>query len=220
MNCDEIIKELKKNANPKNVEGMKRFGIQGKDMLGISVTFLRKFAKGIPRDHKLAAELWKTGIHEARMLASMVDELELVTERQMDSWVKDFDSWDICDGACMNLLCKTPYVDKKIFEYAKSKKEFVRRTAFTLIACLSFKRRELKDKDLIKYFDLIKEYSFDERNFVKKAVNWALRQIGKRNANLNKKALKVAREILKLDTKSARWIAHGAINELEKWKPR
>jgi 3-methyladenine DNA glycosylase AlkD len=220
MNCDEIIKELKKNANPKNVEGMKRFGIQGKDMLGISVTFLRKFAKGIPRDHKLAAELWKTGIHEARMLASMVDELELVTERQMDSWVKDFDSWDICDGACMNLLCKTPYVDKKIFEYAKSKKEFVRRTAFTLIACLSFKRRELKDKDLIKYFDLIKEYSFDERNFVKKAENWALRQIGKRNANLNKKALKVAREILKLDTKSARWIAHGAINELEKWKPR
>lgn len=216
MSKEEIIQELKKNANPKNVIGMKRFGIQGKNMLGISVTFLRKFAKKIPKDHKLAIGLWNTGIHEAKMLATMIDELEKVTEVQMDKWVKDFDSWDICDGACMNLLCKTPFVDKKIYEYAKSEKEFVRRTAFTLIACLSFKKKEWKDKDFIKYFDLIEEYSFDERNFVKKAVNWALRQIGKRNAKLNAKAIKVAERIKKQGTKSARWIAGNALSELTK----
>lgn len=216
MSKEEIIQELKKNANPKNVIGMKRFGIQGKNMLGISVTFLRKFAKKIPKDHKLAIGLWNTGIHEAKMLATMIDELEKVTEVQMDKWVKDFDSWDICDGACMNLLCKTPFVDKKIYEYAKSEKEFVRRTAFTLIACLSFKKKEWKDKDFIKYFDLIEEYSFDERNFVKKAVNWALRQIGKRNAKLNAKAIKVAERIKKQGTKSAKWIASNALSELTK----
>ncbi len=216
MSKEEIIQELKKNANPKNVIGMKRFGIQGKNMLGISVTFLRKFAKKIPKDHKLAIGLWNTGIHEAKMLATMLDELEKVTEAQMDKWVKDFDSWDICDGACMNLLCKTPFVDKKIYEYAKSEKEFVRRTAFTLIACLSFKKKEWKDKDFVKYFDLIEEYSFDERNFVKKAVNWALRQIGKRNAKLNAKAIKVVERIKKQGTKSARWIAGNALSELTK----
>lgn len=216
MSKEEIIQELKKNANPKNVIGMKHFGIQGKNMLGISVTFLRKFAKKIPKDHKLAIGLWNTGIHEAKMLATMIDELEKVTEVQMDKWVKDFDSWDICDGACMNLLCKTPFVDKKIYEYAKSEKEFVRRTAFTLIACLSFKKKEWKDKDFIKYFDLIEEYSFDERNFVKKAVNWALRQIGKRNAKLNVKAIKVAERIKKQGTKSAKWIASNALSELTK----
>lgn len=216
MSKEEIIQELKKNANPKNVIGMKRFGIQGKNMLGISVTFLRKFAKKIPKDHKLAIGLWNTGIHEAKMLATMIDELEKVTEVQMDKWVKDFDSWDICDGACMNLLCKTPFVDKKIYEYAKSEKEFVRRTAFTLIACLSFKKKEWKDKDFVKYFDLIEEYSFDERNFVKKAVNWALRQIGKRNAKLNAKAIKVAERIKKQGAKSARWIAGNALSELTK----
>ena len=216
MSKEEIIQELKKNANPKNVIGMKRFGIQGKNMLGISVTFLRKFAKKIPKDHKLAIGLWNTGIHEAKMLATMIDELEKVTETQMDKWVKDFDSWDICDGACMNLLCKTPFVDKKIYEYAKSEKEFVRRTAFTLIACLSFKKKEWKDKDFVKYFDLIEEYSFDERNFVKKAVNWALRQIGKRNAKLNAKAIKVAERIKKQGAKSAKWIASNALSELTK----
>jgi len=216
MSKEEIIQELKKNANPKNVIGMKRFGIQGKNMLGISVTFLRKFAKKIPKDHKLAIGLWNTGIHEAKMLATMIDELEKVTETQMDKWVKDFHSWDICDGACMNLLCKTPFVDKKIYEYAKSEKEFVRRTAFTLIACLSFKKKEWKDKDFVKYFDLIEEYSFDERNFVKKAVNWALRQIGKRNAKLNAKAIKVAERIKKQGAKSAKWIASNALSELTK----
>lgn len=214
MTLDQIIKELKKNANPKNVEGMKRFGIQGKNMLGISVTFLRKFTKKITKNHKLAVGLWNTGIHEAKMLASMIDELDKVTESQMNKWVNEFDSWDICDGACMNLFCHTPFVEKKIYQYAKSKKEFVRRTAFTLIACLAFKKKEIKNKDLEKYFKLIKEYAFDDRNFVKKAVNWALRQTGKRNEILRKKAIKTALEIQKQETKSARWIANNALLEL------
>ena len=168
---DGILLKLKKLGSKRNIEGMKRFGIQGGEMLGISVTTLRKLKKEIPNNHKLALELYDTGIHEAKMLASMVDEVELVSEKQMDKWVSKFDSWDICDGVCMNLFCNTPFVEKKIYEYSKSKKEFIRRTAFTLIACLCFKRKELKDKDLIPYFSLIKEYSFDERNFVKKAVN-------------------------------------------------
>ena len=218
MNKEEIIKELKKNANPKNILGMKHFGIQGKNMLGISVTFLRKFAKKIPKNHKLALELWNTGIHEVKMLASMIDIVDMVSEKQMDKWVSDFDSWDICDGTCMNLFCHTPFVDKKIYEYAKNNKEYIRRTAFTLIACLASKKHTLKDKDLIKYFDLIEKYSNDERNFVKKSVNWALRQIGKRNIYLNKKAIKLAEKIKKQNTKSARWIANNALSELTKIK--
>lgn len=175
---------------------------------------MRKFVKKIPKNHKLALELWKSGIYEAKMLATMVDETIKVTESQMDKWVNEFDSWGICDGACMNLFCHTSFVEKKIYQYAKSKKEYVRRTAFTLIACLAFKKKEAKNKDLEKYFLLIKEYSFDERNFVKKAVNWALRQIGKRNEALRKKAIKTALEIQKQGTKSARWIASNALSEL------
>ena len=216
MTKDEIIKELKKNASPKIIESERYFGNKGKNILGVTVTFLRKFAKKIPKDHKLALELWNTGIHEAKMLASMVDIVDKVSEKQMDKWVSEFDSWGICDGVCMNLFCHTPFVDKKIHEYTKNQKEYIRRTAFTLMACLAFKSKNLKDKDLIKYFDLIEKYSMDERNFVKKAVNWALRQIGKKNKNLNKKAIALAKKIKKQDTKSARWIANNALNELEK----
>lgn len=214
MTKDDIIKELKKNASPKTIESERRFGNKGENLIGVTVTFLRKFVKKIPKNHKLALELWKSGIYEAKMLATMVDEASKVTESQMDKWVNEFDSWGICDGACMNLFCHTPFVEKKIYKYAKSKKEYVRRTAFTLIACLAFKKKETKNKDLEKYFVLIKEYSFDERNFVKKAVNWALRQIGKRNEVLRKKAIKTALEIQKQGTKPARWIASNALSEL------
>lgn len=214
MTKDDIIKELKKNASPKTIESERRFGNKGENLIGVTVTFLRKFVKKIPKNHKLALELWKSGIYEAKMLATMVDETIKVTESQMDKWVNEFDSWGICDGACMNLFCHTSFVEKKIYQYAKSKKEYVRRTAFTLIACLAFKKKEAKNKDLEKYFLLIKEYSFDERNFVKKAVNWALRQIGKRNEILRKKAIKTALEIQKQGTKSARWIASNALSEL------
>jgi len=212
----EIIKKLKSLANPKNVEGMARFGISSKNTLGISVVEIRKMGKEIGKNHKIAQELWKSGLHEARILAGIVGEPEKVTEKEMDKWVADFDSWDVCDLCCSNLFDKTGFVDKKIKSYANRKEEFVKRTAFALIACLSVHDKELKDKDFEKYFAIIKKASTDERNYVRKAVNWALRQIGKRNKKLNKEAIKVAKDILNTykGDKTARWIANDALREL------
>ncbi len=214
MSYNEILKKLKSMENKKNVEGMARFGINPKNTLGISVYVIRDLAKKIGKNHQLAKKLWDSKIHEARMLAGFVDEAAKVTEKQMDSWVADFDSWDICDQVCSNLFDKTPYLHKKILEWSKDEREFVRRAGFVLIACASVHRKEWDDKDFGRYFPLIKKYSTDERNFVKKAVNWSLRQIGKRNLNLNKKAIKVARKIQEIDSKSARWISADALREL------
>jgi 3-methyladenine DNA glycosylase AlkD len=172
-------------------------------------------AKEIGRDRKLAQELWDSGIHEARMLACFIDEIDKVTKKQMEEWVNHFDSWDICDQVCGNLFDRTDFAWKKAFEWTKRKQEFIKRAGFVLMATLSVHDKKAKDKDFEKFFPLIKKYSIDERNFVKKALNWALRQIGKRNLNLNKKAIKLAREIQKIDSKSAKWIANDAIRELE-----
>ena len=212
-----ILKKLKSFSNPKNVEGMTRFGISSKNTYGVSIPVLRKMEKEIGKDHQMAQELWASGVHEARILASMIDEIEKVTEKQMDKWVADFDSWDVCDQCCLNLLDKVSFVDKKIKSYARAKEEFIKRTAFTLIACLAFHNKELKDKDFEKYFTIIKNAVIDERNYVRKAVNWALRQIGKRNKVLNKKAILAAEDILKThqDNKTAKWIANDALKELK-----
>ncbi|OGY23010.1 MAG: DNA alkylation repair protein [Candidatus Woykebacteria bacterium RBG_13_40_15] len=215
MNYKEIILKLESLSNQKNREGMARFGINTKAALGISIYTLRDIAKGIPKNHELALRLWDSGIHEARHLASQVDEPEKVTEEQFDSWVADFNSWDICDQVCSNLLDKTPFAYKKVFELAKKEAEFEKRTAFTLMACLSVHNKDLKDSDFERFFPLIKREAVDERNYVKKAVNWALRQIGKRNKNLNKKAIEVAKEISKMDSRSAKWIASDALRELQ-----
>ena len=151
---------------------------------------------------------------EMGFMAFHVDNPKEVTEKQMDSWVKEFNSWDICDSCCMHLFDRTPYAYKKAFEWAKSEKEFIRRASFALIASLAIHDKEAPDAKLEKFLPLIKKYSTDERNFVRKAVNWALRQIGKRNLSLNKKAIKVAKEIKKIDSKAARWIAADALREL------
>jgi len=214
MNSEEIIKKLKSLANPRNLEGMARFGISSKNTLGISIYDLRPLAKQIGKNHKLALELWDSGIHEARILASYIDEPEKVTEKQMEKWVSSFDSWDVCDQVCSSLFDQTPFVWKKLEEFTKRKEEFVKRTGFTLMACLAVHDKKAQDKDFIKLLPIIKRESTDERNFVKKAVNWALRQIGKRNKNLNKEALKVAKEILKTEDKTAKWIASDALREL------
>jgi len=214
MIYSEIIKKLKSCANEKNKEGMVRFGINSNNTLGVSVPALRKMAKEIGKNHKLALKLWDSGIHEARLLAVFIGEVDRITEKQMDKWVKDIDSWDICDQSCGNLFDKTSFAYKKIYEYVEREEEFVRRTGFALMATLSVHDKKAKNKDFERFFPLIKKYSIDERNFVKKAVNWALRQIGKRNLALNKKAIKVGKEILKKDSKSAKWIANDAIREL------
>lgn len=214
MNVKEIIILLKKHSNPKNKEGMVRFGINPKYALGVRVPFLRDLAKRIGRDHKLAQDLWKTKIHEARILASMIEEIEKVTAKQMEEWVKGFNSWDLCDQCCMNLFDKIPIAWEKAIAWTERKEEFIRRAGFALMACFAWHDKKAKDGDFIKFFPVIKKYSTDERNFVKKAVNWALRQIGKRNSNLRKKAIRLAKEIQKINSKSAKWIANDAIREL------
>jgi len=216
MNTKQIINHLKKNSNPKDKAGMARFGIDVKYALGVKIPVLRSLAKKLGKNHKLAEELWRTKIHEVRILASMIDEPDKVVEKQTEEWVRGFNSWDLCDQTCMNLFDKVSIAWEKAVEWTSRKEEFVRRAGFALMACLAWHDKKAQDKDFLKFFPLIKKHSVDERNFVKKAVNWALRQIGKRNKNLKKYALKIAEEILKIDSKTARWIANDAIRELEK----
>jgi len=220
-NFKSIIKDLKSYANPKNVAGMARFGISGKHVLGgPNIPTLRKMAKDIKKEsdnnHKLAQKLWKTQIHEARLLAGFIDEPEKITEKQMEKWVKDFDSWDICDQVCSNLFDKTPWAYEKIYEWSRRKEEYVKRAGFVLMACLAVHDKEAKDQKFKKMLPVIVRESSDDRNFVRKAVNWALRQIGKRNPNLRKQAIKTAQKIQKIDSKSSRWIANDALRELQK----
>jgi len=214
MKYEEILKKLKSMENRKNKEGMARFGIKTDKAYGISLYELRPLAKKIGKDHKLAQKLWASEIHEARLLAAFIDEPDKVTKKQMEKWVKDFDSWDICDQTCAYLFDKTPYAYKKAIEWSRRNEEFVKRAGFVLMAALSVHDKKAKDKQFEKFFPIIVRESTDERNFVKKAVNWALRQIGKRNKALNKKAITVSREIKKKDSKAARWIASDALREL------
>jgi len=214
MNYDQVTKKLESLKNPKNVEGMARFGINPKNTLGISIYVLRSLAKEIGKDHKLALQLWRSGIHEARILAAYIDDADKVTEKQMDEWVADFDSWDICDQVISNLFDHTPIAYKKAFEWSKRKSEFEKRAGFVMMAALAVHDKGASDAKLKKFFPVIKREVMDERNFVRKAVNWALRQIGKRNQNLNKEAVKLAMEIRAMDNKTAKWIAIDALKEL------
>jgi 3-methyladenine DNA glycosylase AlkD len=222
MNTEDIITQLKSMASAKNVEGMARFRISTEGTLGISVTTLRAFASPIRKDlrreperaHALAAELWASGIHEARQLAVMLDPPSLVTPAQMDAWIADVDSWDVCDALAMDLFPRTPYAVDKAIEWAHREPEFERRAAFALMASLARRAHRYPDEIYEPFFALIKQYAFDDRNFVKKAVNWALRQIGKRNGHLLLRAIEVAREVYEQGLPSARWIAKDALREL------
>jgi 3-methyladenine DNA glycosylase AlkD len=183
--------------------------------LGVSVPDMRKIAKEIGKNHELAIKLWKTKIPEAQIVAAMIDDPEKLTETQMEKWVQDINSWDVCDQVCMNLFEKTPFAWKKILDWSEREEEFVKRTAFSLIACLAWHDKEVEDEKFIKLFPVIKREAKDERNFVKKAINWSLRNIGKKNPTLNKAAIDAAKEIQHIDSKSAHWIASNAIRELE-----
>lgn len=215
MIVQEVINKLRKYSDPSRKKGMARFGIEVKYALGVSVPDLRKTAKEIGKDHKLAQELWKTKIHEARILSCFIDDPAFVKEKQMEAWVKDFDSWDVCDLCCSNLFDKTDFAYKKAFEWSKRKEEFVKRAGFALMAALSIHDKKAPDAKLMKFFPAIAREATDEQNYVKKAVNWALRQIGKRNKALNKEAIKVAKQIQNIDSKAAGWIAADALRELQ-----
>ncbi len=210
----EVLKKLKAKAKPEQLEGMARYGIAVEKRLGVAVPDMRNIAKETGKDHQLALELWQTGIAEAMMVASMVDVPEEVTKEQMEEWAQDFNSWDVCDQVCMNLFEKTPQAWEKIQEWSKRDEEFVKRAAFALIACLTWHNKETPDEKFIKLIPVIKEGATDARNFVKKAVSWALRNFGKRNPKLNKVAIKAAKEIQKIDSKSAKWIAADALRDL------
>lgn len=211
----QIVSLLRKKGRIKNIEGMARFGISTHNTLGVTVTELRKIAKSVGRDHSLATELWNTGIHEARILATIIDDPKLVTESQMEIWVKNFDSWDVCDQACMNLFDRTSFAWKKAFEWSSRKEEFEKRAGFALMAVLAAHEKGSPNEKFIAFLPIIKDNSSDERNYVKKAVNWSLRQIGKRNCALNREAIKCAEGIMEIGSKSARWIASDALYELK-----
>jgi len=212
---EDVLDKLRSRARPDRLEGMARFGMTVERRLGVSVPDMRAVAKETGRDHRLALELWKTGIDEAKMLAAMIDDPRQLTAGQMEDWVKDFDSWDVCDQVCMNLFDKSPLAWEKAVEWSVWEEEYVKRAAFALIACLAWHDKEAEDAEFIKLFPVIARGATDERNFVKKAVNWALRHVGKRNPNLNRAAIEAAREIQRLDSKAARWSSADAIKELE-----
>ncbi len=214
LEYDEIMDQLKSLSDPKAVEGMARFGINANNTYGVSIPNLRQIAKQTGKDHILAQKLWDSGVHEARILAGMVDDPDQVTDKQMEKWVSDFDSWDVCDQVCLNLFDKTRFAYQKAIEWSKRQEEFVKRAGFAMMAVLAVHEKSVSDDLFEQFFPMIKRESTDNRNYVKKAVNWALRQIGKRNPNLNEKAIELAMEIQQIDSKSAKWIASDAIREL------
>ena len=214
ITCSEILAHLQSLAKPENVAGMARYGINPDHTYGVSMPILRQLAREIGKDHRLAAELWSSGVHEARILASLVDDPALVTEDQMGRWVAEFDSWDVCDQCCSNLFTRTRLAYRKAMEWSTSQKEFTKRAGFVLMATLAVKDKKGSDGQFEPFFANIKMGATDGRNFVRKAVNWALRQIGKRSPDLNRKARETAQQIRLIDSASARWIAADALREL------
>jgi 3-methyladenine DNA glycosylase AlkD len=210
----EILSYLEKKGSADARAGMSRFGINADNAFGIRIPVLRDLAKQYKKDHALALELWASGYHEARILASMVDDPKLCTEKQMEEWVVEFDSWDLCDQTCFGLFARTAYGWKKTFEWPHREEEFVRRAGFALMAAFTLCKTRVSDEDLLTFLPLIEKYSADERNFVRKAVNWALRQVGKRNHNLNSHAIVLAEKLLNSENKTARWIGKDAFREL------
>lgn len=214
MNSSELLEALRAHGNPVNVAGMARYGINVRNAVGVSIPFLRNIARAHRRQHTLALELWDSALHEARILATLVDDPKQVTPAQMERWVRDLDSWDVCDQLCNNLFRRVPFAREKALLWVARKPEFVRRAGFVLMACLAVHDKEASDEDFEAFFTAIRAGATDERNFVKKSVNWALRQIGKRNPALRKRAIAVAEEIGTLENKAARWIAADARREL------
>jgi 3-methyladenine DNA glycosylase AlkD len=214
LEASEILRRLKSHSNPEAVKGMARFGINPRNTYGVSIPVLRALAKEIGKNHALAQKLWNSGMHEARILASMIDVPDRVTKAQMERWVKDFDSWDVCDQCCSNLFDKTKTAFEEAYGWSSRREEFVKRAGFALMAVLVSHDTEAPNANFLKCLNAIEKEADDERNFVRKAVNWALRGIGKRNLPLNKAAIRTAKAIHKMNSRAARWIASDALREL------
>ncbi len=218
MEIKEILSNLESLGDKKSREGMARFGINTEKAFGVSIVNLRKLARQIGKDHQLAKNLWSTEFHEARILASMIDIPDKVTKTQMNQWVKDFNSWDLCDQCCNNLFVYTVNTFDAATIWSKSKSEFIKRAGFVLMAVSAVHKKEWDNTNFTTFLSRIFEEANDERNFVKKAINWALRQIGKRNKYLNKLAIQTAEKLLLHKSSSAKWIARDALRELKSKK--
>ena len=210
-----VLDQLRARGSTKNVDGMGRYGMATDQRLGVSMPEIRRIAKDIGMNHDLALELWKTSVQEARIVAALIDDPKLVTADQMESWVADLNSWDVCDQVCTNLFEKTRLADQKIEEWSNREEEFVKRAAYATIAGVAWHQKAESDERFIGYFPAIVLGATDERNYVKKAVSWALRTIGKRNPALNAAAIETATEIQEIDAKAARWIASDVLRELK-----
>jgi len=219
MTVDEVIAGLKELGNPENVAGMERYAIVTAKSFGVPTPALKQFAKEVKKRatdrHMLAQELWETGIYDARAVGFLIDDPKLVTKKQMEAWAKDFDNWATVDGTCCYLFCRTPFAYEKAVEWAGKKPEFIKRAGFAMMAYLAVHDKRAPDEKLAGFLPLIEKHSDDDRNFVKKAVNWALRQIGKRSLSLNKLSIEAAERIKLQGTKPARWIATDALRELK-----
>jgi 3-methyladenine DNA glycosylase AlkD len=212
--CRQCLAELRRLGSRKNVEGMARFGIRAKRVYGVSKPKMDILARRVGKSHELALQLWKSGVHDARILAGMVDQTKLVTAAQMDRWVRDFDNWDVCDGTCCHLFAHTPLAWSRAVQWSRRSLEFQKRAGFALMAYLAVHDKRASDHQFVKFLPIIRREATDDRNFVRKAINWALRQIGKRNLNLNRAAIREGERIRRIDSRSALWIAADALREL------
>jgi 3-methyladenine DNA glycosylase AlkD len=210
----QVIAELRRLGTRKNVEGMARFGIVAVDVYGVSKPKLDGLAKQIGKNHKLGLELWATGNHDAKILAGMLCDPEKVTAEQMESWVRDFDNWDTCDGTCCHLFAFAEPAWEKAVSWTRREEEFPKRAGFALGAYLAYRDKTAADGKFRDFLKLVEREADDDRNFVRKAVNWALRNIGKRNLRLNAAAIATAERLRKRESRTARWIAADALREL------
>jgi 3-methyladenine DNA glycosylase AlkD len=220
MDKNEVLKWLERQGSRRNVEGMARYGIHTERVFGVSLGTMRPLAKRLGKDHALATALWETGWHEARVLAAFVDDPQRVTRRQMNAWASDFDNWAVCDTVCFHLFDRTRFAWEKAHQWSGSPQEFVKRAAFALMASLAGHDKAASDAQFLALLPLIEQGAHDERNFVKKGVNWALRQIGKRNLALHASALAVAKRLSESEEAPRRWIGRNAWRELASPKVR
>lgn len=221
MTTKQIIEQLKKESNPdKILIKESKFGIKSNNALGIYHKELKELTKSIPKDDKIAIELFDSNIYEARLLCSKIFNPENLTEDLMDKWVITFENWEICDSFCMGLFAKSKYAIPKAIEWSKRTEEFEKRAGFTIIAAYCMSDKESLNDTFEQFFPIIKRECRDERIYVKKAVNWALRNIGKRNIDLNSRAIRLSEQILKMNDKTAKWIAKNALKELRSEKVR
>jgi 3-methyladenine DNA glycosylase AlkD len=213
--CARALEELRALGERRNVDGMARFGIRAKVVYGVAKPKMDELARRIGKDHHLALELWASGVHDARILAGMIDLPREVSSQQMERWARDFDNWDVCDGTCCHLFVFAAPAWKKAIAWSRRDPEFIKRAGFALMAYLAYRDMQATDAQFRRLLPLIEREAYDDRNFVRKAVNWALRNIGKRNLRLNREATRAAARIRGQGSRSARWIAADALRELQ-----